>query len=223
MATLLEIRKTFIRRSGRIDLATDGELATVDAGADAFINDGQRLLDRELADPNAMSVVGVNLTHGQYVAQVPNLRVPLTVWAVEGTKRRELCRTTFTEMRRMYPTTYAAVPPGDPAHWSVESIRETTAPTVDTVINVLPPVSTNTTIQVYGSFYAPPLVVNSDTSWWSVRHPSLLVLAALHELEVSMRNTSGANDWMVQIARALSRIDHDVAEASSADKNELEG
>ena len=87
----------------------------------------------------------------------------------------------------------------------------------------MPPVSTATTIEVYGSFYTAALSDDTDTSWWSVNHEGLLVLAALHELEVSMRNTAGANDWFVQISRNIHMIDSDLAQAESVDMTEFEG
>lgn len=226
MSTLLEVRTKFVDRSGRIDLV--GESGgnpdyTTDSGADWFVNQGQRLLDNMLPEPVNRKTLTLTLSAGEYALAVPKLRAPLEVWATVDDERWALLRNTQKQLRDYYEKPFSDIDVGEPLYWGVGYTAQDGAPSTSPTVNLLPPAEEDTTIEVFGTFYSDDLEDNSDTSWWSVNHPGLLVLAALHELEVSMRNTAGANDWMVQIARHIQMIDHDLAQGESVEMTEFEG
>ena len=224
MATLQEIRQKFIERSGRIDLATDGLAATTDNGADWFINAGQRFLDRELPDPNATLLSSHSVSAGDYAIEIARLRAPLEVWRVDGDGARVcLVRLTLDGAKRLYGQSFASIEAGTPAAWCVARNIASATPSTNLSVYILPPTEEATTIEVMGTYYTADLSANADVSYWSERHPDLLILAALYQLEISMRNTEGSKDWLLPLQRALLTIDHDNAQSESVDKYELEG
>jgi len=62
-----------------------------------------------------------------------------------------------------------------------------------------------------------------DEVFWTLNHPDIVAKAALQRLEVSYRNTAGANDWMSSIVQDLLALDMDLLEEAIAGINEMEG
>ena len=63
---------------------------------------------------------------------------------------------------------------------------------------------------------------DTDECYWSTEHPDILIHAALHRLEVSYRNTAGANDWLVTVKTDLADLDMDWVEEEIADLDDME-
>ena len=61
-----------------------------------------------------------------------------------------------------------------------------------------------------------------DECYWSTEHPDILIHAALHRLEVSYRNTSGANDWLLSLKADLMNLDMEWVEELVADLDVME-
>ena len=222
MATLLQLRTTFVKRSGRIDLAS-ADYST-DLGADWFINEGIRELDGLLPNPTCRKTLTASLAASAYSASFAALRVPISVWAVNSDGDRWLlCNKPERDLRAMYETTYANVDVGDPVYWAISSATTAATPSTTMALTIMPPAETAHTIEVEGYFWSTELAANADVNWWSVNHPGLVYLAAQYALEVSLRNTSGARDWMAAIELRLRGIDHDAAETEAAGNMELSG
>jgi hypothetical protein len=66
------------------------------------------------------------------------------------------------------------------------------------------------------------LLEDEDECMWSSEQPDILIHASLHRLEVSYRNTSGANDWLVSIKRDLADLDMEWVEEEIADLDVME-
>ena len=64
---------------------------------------------------------------------------------------------------------------------------------------------------------------DEDECCWSTEHPDILVHAALHRLEVSYRNTQGANDWLAAVKYDLANLDMEWVEEDIADLDQMEG
>jgi hypothetical protein len=66
------------------------------------------------------------------------------------------------------------------------------------------------TFVVTAVWNTPELVNDTDTSYWTVQHPDLLVLATRRELEVSKRNSQGVNDFDLAIIEQVRAIRQDI-------------
>lgn len=224
---LQTLRRQFIDKTGRLglvgeDVNGDPDYA-VDNGADSYINEGIRELDGLLpATINHLSMT-LSLADAAYASTFPNLRSPFEVYASDGTSRWKLEKKTQRELRECYEKPFASVDSGSPLYWAISHKASTDTPSTATIINTMPPATPGHDIELIGSFYSEPLVDNADENWWTVNHSGLVILAALYCLEVSMRNTEGSKDWMQAISLRIRSIDHDLAEAESADKTEAEG
>jgi hypothetical protein len=64
---------------------------------------------------------------------------------------------------------------------------------------------------------------DDDENFWALNQPDLVVKAALQRMEVSYRNTAGANDWMVSLRQDLIDLDMELIEEAAADADEMEG
>ena len=64
---------------------------------------------------------------------------------------------------------------------------------------------------------------DDDSNFWSYEHPDILIKAALQRLEVSYRNTAGADDWMKSLLADLEILDMKQVEADIADLDAMEG
>lgn len=222
MATLLQLRTTFVQRSGRTDLASADY--TTDAGADWFINEGIRELDGLLPNPISRKTLTASLAASAYSVSFANLRVPINVWATDSDSDRWLLgNKTERDMRSNWETTFDLVDTGSPTYWSIGTTLNSATPSTTMALTIMPPADAIHTIEVEGYFWSTSLAVNTDTNWWSVNHPGLCYLAAQYALEVSLRNTAGMRDWMGAIELRLRGIDHDAAETEAAGNMELSG
>lgn len=97
-------------------------------------------------------------------------------------------------------------------------------------IVIAPPPDSTYYISVYGTFYSPTLSATllagtwtQTKSMWTEVHPSILLKAALYELESFYRNTEGAKDWNNALMVDVTGIDHDFADQESYDINQMGG
>ena len=217
--TLLEIRKQFIKLSGRFDLVVDTE-DYIDNGADFYITGGQQLLDR-LIEPKP-EIVEVDLTVGEYLVDLErSTRVITTVFAVDtvGNVVKLLPRSMDT-LQELYGEEFSQVDNAAPIYWADNIGEEATI--VRTLI-VLPPVAAATTIRVVGHFMTVTLASDEDENFWSLHYPHLLINSALWRLEVSYRNTEGAKDWLSAIQAEIVLVDMDIVANEVANVNQMEG
>ncbi len=87
---------------------------------------------------------------------------------------------------------------------------------------IVPPTETAKTLDLHGYFDSPLLSNDWDKSWWTERHPEVLLHASCYQLETFYRNTEGAKDWMVAIREGIRGIQIDYALEEVADMTELE-
>ena len=64
---------------------------------------------------------------------------------------------------------------------------------------------------------------DDQSCFWSDLHPDILTHAALQRLEVSYRNTQGANDWLTAILNDLNELDKEWIEEATANLDAMEG
>ena len=234
---LAEIRKWFIADSGRNDLVNDDGS---DNGANKYINAGQQFLDRLGVVQKRLAKSYYRLRPGQRDIVVKAARALEHVTVVYDGSRILLDKKTEAEVLAQFPS--LSVGSGAPnayaifnnrmldKTWTYEMPIESNIPQASygndsnsIGIMLLPAPDRTCVLEVIGVFYSNPLVKDSDQSFWSIRHPEVLVKAALFELETFFRNTEGASDWLNAVNADVTRIEMDVVEEESAGIKQMWG
>jgi len=115
---LLEIRKLFIKASGRYDLVYSNYR---NRGADYYINAGQRLLDSqfERTDSEAWHTPVSGLTEGSYYLDIDHCRYVKKVLVVSDTGTVRLERKNLRWMIKNYPQPFSLGQGGTPVYYAV--------------------------------------------------------------------------------------------------------
>lgn len=236
---LLQVRTKFRELSGRFDLVNSDNS---DNGADFFIFEGQKFLDRLDETQKSWASCFRFVEIGKYAASVPYSRAIKEVWAASTTARWQLekknlqdliseylmgdpaARSTGTPL--YYSPTLTRYIPQDAVAADFESFVQwveipANAHEYNTILLDVP-VSAKIVLEVKGLFYTPQLVNNTDQNYWSVNHPLLLIMAALRQTEVVNRNTQGVNDWSAAIKEEMTQLGFDLVEELIAEASEME-
>ena len=88
---------------------------------------------------------------------------------------------------------------------------------------IVPPPDQVLHVEVWGLFYSPALLGDTEKSYWSEAHPEALLMAAYRQLEVVNRNSQGVKDWENSINETLFGIDKDVVEEDISGADQMEG
>ena len=244
--TLLELRKLFVKRSGRYDLVSDpygGDWS--DAGADFFIQAGHRFLDRRQDTCKTQAKHYKTIQAGTYSLTFQDCRVIREVWVAsfEEEGRTKLIRKDRTWMRQNFGEPYGSLDSGRPSYYSPLILRphpsDLTADDLGIYLTYadvsfggdetyngilfLPPTDGEYQIEVIGDFYTKKLENDDDENFWSIVHPELSIYAAMLQLEMTYRNTEGVKDWLNSIDVLLLDMDKDMASEGGVDRLQMEG
>lgn len=239
--SLKETRNEFLRKSGRYDLGSiDGE----DNGANFYINSGQRMLDRRMANEQLRAKRIGKLEVGQYIKIFPQAKVISNVWLINDTTGDiiTLDRKTYQQIRDFYAQSFNVMDNSTPAYWCPAYVRLDPNLTIDEVpfeidkmdeyvlggyksngIIFSPPTDTEYRIDVLGKFYTANLTNDGDKSIWTESYPNVLLYAALYQLEVTHRNSEGARDWLAAIDNELIGMDMDSVEFDTEHISQMGG
>jgi hypothetical protein len=189
-----------VRESGRYELVVDTS-AWADNGADAYINAGQKMLDRRVELRKSYGRHFANITAGDNVISFQAARAIKEVWYFgTGVSRVKLEKKDMAWLRQEYAD-METEDYGTPLYYSPAVLRlapdevmSTTITDLDVIAGYLdvqvddhfawngvvlfPPTDASLTVEIWGMFYSQELTVDADTSFWSVVHPELLVMAA---------------------------------------------
>ena len=219
---LRQVRELFIERSGRADLgspvshldtgfsiASFTPTASRDVGftqgADFFINEAQKFLDDRYEQPELKSCLVSTLEGGENTLVFPN-------------RFRYITQVLWNEKllyQRAFDLRMLTVATDEPAFWSFAPMHcivdkkkiaakepkswfgadflknEATCRSI-----ILSPKPQDTgQVFIMGMAFSEPLEKDGDVSVWSTKYPDILITAALWKLELSYRNTEGANDY----------------------------
>lgn len=238
MASLLEIRTEFIDITGRVNLVVD-TIDYVDAGADVFINKGQRMLEQLVPVWQNISrrlvVLAIDAKTIDMDAIVRSIDEVVLVKESDNVKT-VLIEKTYIEIFKGYsditisgtPKCWARIPARpapeqesgfDPTDFTgaddMFSVEANFSLKTRLLLNV--PVDQAYTAQIFGIFYSNELSGDTDTSFWTDIHPHLLVMAAMYHLEVHMRNDIGAREILRDINLQLREVDHDMVDLEMGD------
>jgi len=238
---LLEIRTKFRKLSGKFDLVNED---FTDNGADFFINEGSRFLDRLDENQKSWASAFRFVEVGKYSASIQHCRAIKEVWAASTTARWQLEKKSIQELINdhllgtpssrttgepaFYSPTLTRYIPKDLSSEDFESylqwveVPSGNAEEYNTIL-LSAPTDKKLIVEVKGLFYSSKLVNDEDENYWSVTHPLLLYMAAMRYVEVTNRNTQGVNDWTRSIMEDASRIGMDLVEELISERTEMEG
>jgi hypothetical protein len=238
---LLQIRTKFRELSGRFDLVNDD---FSDNGADFFINEGSKFLDRLDENQKSWASCFRFLEIGLFSVQFPYCRAIKEVWAGSTTGRWQVKKINLQDLLSEYLTGLPnSRSNGLPLYYSPCITRY--IPENATVLDIesfigwveVPsgnhheynailfnvPTSEKLTIDIRGLFYSQKLIEDIDKNYWSEVHPLLLISASMRQLEITNRNTQGVNDWTSAIQTEIQQIGFDLVEELISEVDQMEG
>jgi len=238
---LLQERTLFRSLSGRHDLVNED---FTDNGADFFINEGRKYLDRldetQKSWGSAFKFMGV----GRYSVSFPYCRAIKEIWVASTSARWLLEKMALQDMIEGYLTGLpSSRTVGTPLYYSSCITRyipeNATAEDLEAFIGFVEvpagnahefntilvnvPTSEKLTVIINGLFYSMELVNDTDENYWSAVHPMLLYMAAMRQIEITNRNTQGVNDWVSSITTDMKQLGMDLVEELIAEVNVMEG
>jgi len=248
---LFDIRKQVVGISGRYDLVVDS-IDYVDNGMNFYIQEGQRYLERKLGVTPTTAKLYQVVTAGNFLVKFRNCRSIRNVWIIDADSRTKVKCVTDEEMKSLFPryadniymSTPTLVQAGRPLYYcptnlrrspddegkvddqpSLSSYLDTVSPS-DPEINglvMMPSTDKTYTVEVTGLFYDAQLVSDSESNYWSMNYPMLLVRAALRELYANYAGSKLLADLEGIIASDLLGIELDTIDQEIAEITEMEG
>lgn len=233
--TLKEIRKLFVQMSGRYDLVTDAE-SYDDNGANALIRGGLRYLSGAVVSPTETRRVELSLSAGTVSKLVPDARALHSVAVSDSDYDggwRVLEKITGTRLANEFKDASASE---SPIFWAVRG-TETEATdsyerrfldyfdpalsySSDLKLYIGPPCSTDLTLGIEGLFVETMPEEHSEC-WWSIKHPLIVVTAAMMWAEVFNRNREGVLSFYEQIELLTLPISRDVVAQDVAENSQM--
>ena len=238
---LLQLRTKFRELSGRFDLV-NADFS--DNGADFFINEGRKFLDRLNETQKSWGVSYRFMEVGQFSVSFPHCRAIKEVWVATTSARWQLEKYRLQDLMSEYLTGLpSSRNTGTPLYYSpcITRYIPEDATVVDmeafvgfvevpagnayeynsVIVNV--PTDSKLMVQIHGLFYSIELINDTDTNYWSSQHPLLLYMAAMRQIEVVNRNTQGVNDWSNAISTDMTQLGMDLVEELIAESDQMGG
>ena len=238
---LLQLRTKLRELSGRFDLVNPDY---TDNGADFFINEGSKYLDRLTETQKSWATFPVLLALGDYLVKFSYCRAIKEVWVATTTAQWQLTKKRLQDIQADYGRgLISTLGPGTPLYFSPAISRyipedatpvelAVFAPYIEiptgitgdmnaVILNV--PTSEAMTVSVKGLFYSAELIGDTDKNYWSEVHPLILYMAAMRAAEVVNRNRQGVNDWATAIATEVSQLGMDLVDEIISEQDQMEG
>lgn len=231
---LSDVRKDFIKASLRYDLVENGNLTTnVDAGANYFLNAGQKFLDIKSRHPKSSKRHMTSIASGEFSLEVKDLLSVERLTIINADGRTDITNgvKTAREIRDLAPALIEEWTPGTPANWAMNVIGLAPDQKAETAITFAasgvvdyddihftddhewrgiifyPPVDQTYTLELIGKFYSASLTANADETFWTEVHPEMLVIAGLYALERTLKNTTAMKDHLNALEPMLLLLD----------------
>lgn len=238
---LLQLRTKFREISGRHDLVNeDGS----DNGADFFINEGRKFLDRLDEHQKSWGSCFRFLNVGKWSVTFPFCRAIKEVWAASTVAKWQLEKMSLQDLISEYNTELPSLrSTGSPIYYSPCITRyipeNATVEDIESFIGYVDipsggaheyntilvdvPTDTKLTLTINGLFYSANLTNDGDVNYWSEVHPLLLISATMRQIEIINRNTQGVNDWTSAINAEVQQLGFDLVEELIAETSQMEG
>ncbi len=241
MANLVAVRTDFIETSRRWDLVVNHQDKDfTDNGADKFIKEGSKYLDRTVEHPGLVRRNLQNLAIGSFQLIYEDLIDVRAIYVKTATTINDITDKRIDDdfIKACLATPIADWDSGEPSKWGLnthllapEQAAETSstftaASIVDfediefTELNnlrkkaIIFNVKADAvyTIDLQGKFHSFELALDADTNFWSENHSQLLVLAACYTLERTYSNTSRMRTWLEAMQPEIDAIDRTAVE-----------
>lgn len=242
MMNLVQLRERFVKLSGRYDLVVNTTL-WADAGADFYINAGQKLLERLVEVPMNTGSFYAELAIGEYaVSWEYSTRAILEVWVETTLARHRAVNYSLARVKENYPELVSASDGSHSWGYAVADLRgidvadkdalgeylENVDPSIVTIaeargIVIVPIPTTAVVVQVKGLFKQFVLTSNTDVNFWSEEEPDLLLRASLYVLDTFFHGNSSMRNWYQSIVTDAQKIDFDAVEEYSTEITQMEG
>ncbi len=234
---LQEVRQLFAEKSGFLDSVNeDGS----DNGADFYLNSGQRYLDKLVERRRDIGRVFRYMGPGSYFVRFRNCRVIHRVGVGTTDSWNWLTRKNLVELRAEFSKPFELLDRGAPKYFAPAYLRpyDPSSEDFDGYIGYMdvmtdwkeydgvilaPPTDQPYHIEVWGKFYSESLESDSDTSYWTINYPDLLIMAAQRQLEAFFRNSQGVQDWTAVIRAEALELGKDFIEEEYFDIDQMEG
>ena len=237
---LLQMRTKFRSLSGRFDLVNED---FSDNGADFFINEGRKFLDRLDETQKSWASVYRFIEINGSSAVFPYCRAIKEVWVANASDGRwQLEKKNLQDLIEGYLTGLpSSRTSGDPLYYSpcitryipedadvtdLEAfIGYVENPTGNAheynAILLNAPTNEKLMADIRGLFYSMELVDDADKNYWSAVHPMLLYMASMRYIEVANRNTQGVKDWEASIFYDMKQLGMDLVEEEIAGVSQI--
>lgn len=233
--TLTALRKLFVQHSGRYDLVTDPE-SYADNGANELIRGGLRFLCGYVYCPTEARRVELALAANTVSKLVPYARAIRSVAIADSDADggwTTLIKIDAVRLANEYKNAEATE---EPYHWAVRGAETTETDTYDwryldyfdpplsytsdLTVFVGPPPSQEITLGIEGLFEE-TLLEEQSQCWWSIKHPLLVVTAAMMWAEVFNRNREGVRSFLEQIDVLSLPIARDQIEQDASENTQM--
>ena len=238
---LLDLRKQFREVSGRYDLVNDDGS---DNGANFYINEASKWLDRTIETTKSWASFMVILTAGSWAIRFPFARAVKEVWATTSNGR---CQLEKLRMQDLIASFYRKIPAdwinGVPKYYSPtitryipEDVSAATLATFAAYVGVLDnndydynavvisaPIEQDTLFEIIGLFYSRLLVEDDEENYWSRVNPLLLIQVAIRQTCIVSGNKPLMDSLDRGIDGDLTRLDKDLTEQIIAEIDQMEG
>jgi len=239
---LVQLRQKFVETSGRWELVVD-TTDWADAGADFYIQAGQRLLEGLVTTRQSRGNLYLPLAAGEYqLSWQKSCRVVESVFLETSAARTQLDKVSLLELKNAYTSPVASLGTESPLVYALADLRgiETTAKnslaeyldySFDELVSsadytgiiIAPVTPVAAVVTISGLFDQYELTDDSDENYWTLRHPGLLLKCALYELETFGRGTAHHKSWMDAIQVAVHNLERDIVEEEIAGVDQMEG
>ncbi len=237
-----EIREKIRILSGRFDLVnSDG----TDNGADFFINEGRKYLDRLNETQQSAASHYAILSESEFFVTVPYCRAIKEIWAADINGRWQLEKMNLQDLMAQYLVKFPSERSTGRILYYAPCINRTAPADIMAGADDLSafagfmeqsssgvgynsilfncPVEKQTMIDVRGNFYSEELINDSDENFWSIHHPFILCMGAMRAIEISHRNTQGVNDWTKAIMTELQQLEMDYVDEMISEVDQMKG
>jgi len=249
----LDIKKRFIKLTGRTDLVVD-TTAYVSAtiyGVDEVIQAGQRILDSMSTRRKEFSWERKDIAIGDIRLDISNTRAIKEVWISNAAGKILLTKDSLGKIREAFAKPTTALTNGKPEFWTVavnnlspNQVNLTAAGGGDPftaqftfdfedlvfgnhfVINSVlfyPPSDSIYTMSVLGKFFEKTLAVDGDINYWTEIYPDILIKAGMLVLEGDYRNTEGERNQLATIQMRLAGMEHDLIDEEIGGRTQQAG
>ena len=218
-----ELRALCADDLGRHDLVNEDYS---DNGMNQKINAAMKVLDGLIPRPYNMKTKSISLTSGDEQFGVLDLRRPVYVYTLSSENKKSMYEFMPMDWFIRNQDILSSENLSTKAVYTFESTPvadDTDLGDGKLYIRISPAIPEDDTIYVSGDYFSNEMTADNDQNYWSEVHHQVCVWAVGYVLEVSQRNTEGANDGLNAIRKYLFTDRNFAADREYHDIAQMEG